>query len=184
MSEEKNDRRIRKTKKTLIEALTKLMAEKKTNRITVKELTQLADVNRSTFYIYYRDVFDMVEKVETEMLNDFTRAFYKCFTSTTNYHDLLSFFTYLFEFVQANAEICKILLGPDGEYSFLEKLKNMIQSQSCLGNDVLSVKLKYYEPFIVSGCIGVIQQWLDDDMKESPEEMASMIVDILHLELL
>lgn len=49
MEQNKVDRRTRKTKKALIEALTKLMSEKKINKITVKELTDLADVNRNIF---------------------------------------------------------------------------------------------------------------------------------------
>lgn len=49
MEQNKVDRRTRKTKKSLIEALTKLMSEKKINKITVKELTALADVNRNIF---------------------------------------------------------------------------------------------------------------------------------------
>ncbi len=184
MVEQKNDRRVRRTKKTLIEALTKLMSEKKINNITVTELTNLADVNRSTFYLYYKDIYDMVEKVESEMLDDFTREYNKCFKSTTTYENLLSFFTYLFEFVQLNAKMCKVLLGPDGDYAFLEKLKNVLKSQSCWDNDVVNIKLQYYDPFIISGCIGVIQQWLDCDMKEQPKDMASMIVELFHIELL
>lgn len=62
MEQNKVDRRTRKTRKALIEALTKLMSEKKINKITVKELTDLADVNRSTFYLYYNDIYDMLEK--------------------------------------------------------------------------------------------------------------------------
>ncbi|NSB14257.1 hypothetical protein [Clostridium beijerinckii] len=54
MEQNKVDRRIRRTKKVLIEALTKLMSEKKINKITVKELTDLADVNRNIFsFLFY-----------------------------------------------------------------------------------------------------------------------------------
>lgn len=180
MDEIKIDRRIRKTKKALVQALTTLMSEKKINSITVKEITDLADVNRSTFYLYYKDVFDMVEKIETEMFIDFSEAFHKFSESSTTYDTLLSFFTYLFEFVQSNAEMCKILLGPDGDYVFMEKLKEAIrQYQPPIANTSSKEMSHYLMPFIISGCIGVIQQWLNDDMNVSPKDMAVTILEIL-----
>lgn len=180
MQEQKIDRRIRRTKKMLLQGLTKLMSEKKINKITVKELTDLVDVNRSTFYLYYKDIFDMVEQIETEMLNDFSEAFKNLSKEAITYDNLLSFFTYLFEFVQSNAEICKILLGPDGDYTFIEKLKNTIsQSHLPLDNGVSKIKSTYLRPFIISGCIGVIQKWLEEDMNVSPKDMATIVIEMI-----
>ncbi|MDP4127528.1 MAG: TetR/AcrR family transcriptional regulator [Bacillota bacterium] len=180
MEAQKIDRRSRKTKKVLLQALTTLMSKKKMSSITVKEITDLADVNRSTFYLYYKDVFDMVETVETEILQDFSDAYNKFTKSANTYDNLLSFFTYLFEFVQSNAEICRILLGPEGDYVFLEKLKDAIkQSHPPIYNPSSEIKLHYYMPFIISGCIGVIQQWLNDEMNVSPKDMAVTIIEVL-----
>lgn len=67
MEGKREDRRIRRTKRLLIQALTKLMQQKQVNEITVKELTDLADINRGTFYLYYKDIFDMLEKIENEL---------------------------------------------------------------------------------------------------------------------
>lgn len=176
MQEQKIDRRIRKTKKVLLQSLTKLMSEKKISNITVKELTDLADVNRSTFYLYYKDIFDMVEQIETEMLADFSIAFEKLKIEGNNYENLLVFFTYVFEFIQSNAELSKILLGPEGDYSFIEKFKNaIIQSKPPFDESVSKIKIHYLRPFIISGCIGVIQQWLKDDMNVSQKDMAVII---------
>ena len=60
MAEEmkKEDRRVRRTRKILTQALTELLQQKQVNEITVKELTDLADMNRGTFYLYYKDIFD------------------------------------------------------------------------------------------------------------------------------
>jgi len=56
----------------------------------------------------------MVEQIETEILEDFYKAFEKLNNESNSYTNLLSFFTYIFEYVQDNAAMCKILLGPDG----------------------------------------------------------------------
>ncbi|WP_139905444.1 TetR-like C-terminal domain-containing protein [Clostridium thermarum] len=180
MEERKIDRRIRRTKKLLLQGLTKLMSEKKISNITVKELTDLVDVNRSTFYLYYRDIYDMVEQIETEMFNDFTEAFNRFSKETATYENLISFFTYVFEFVQDNAEMCKILLGHDGDYSFVQKFKQAITESKPLLDDSLSkIKIHFLRPFIVGGCIGIIQQWLADDMTVSPKEMAMIVTELI-----
>ncbi len=180
MEEKKLDRRIRKTKKNLLQALTKLMFKKKINSITVKELTDLADVNRSTFYLYYKDIFDMVEKIETELINDFSEAFDKFSKEAVTYDDLFSFFIYLFEFLQVNGEMFKIFLCQGGEYTFVEKLKDAIKHCKIPLDDTSSeIEAYYCMPFAISGCIGVIQQWLNDDMKTPPKDMADILVKML-----
>ena len=58
----KEDRRVKRTKKQLEKSLIQLLETKPIQDITVRELTELADINRGTFYLYYRDIFDMVSK--------------------------------------------------------------------------------------------------------------------------
>ena len=71
MSEKTADRRVRRTKKHLRQALTKLLLEKELKDISVLELTELADINRGTFYLHYRDIYDLYEKTEGEILDKF-----------------------------------------------------------------------------------------------------------------
>ena len=71
MQESKQDRRVKKTKKILKQALARLLLEKDLKDITVKELTTIADVNRGTFYLHYKDVYDLYEQLENETLNEF-----------------------------------------------------------------------------------------------------------------
>ena len=66
MENTKIDRRVRKTKALLLKGLTQLMEEKDVNHISVRELTDLVDLNRGTFYLHYRDIFDMVNQVRAE----------------------------------------------------------------------------------------------------------------------
>ena len=66
-TEKKEDRRVRRTKKLLSQGLIELMQQKQVKDITVRELADLVDVNRGTFYLYYRDIFDMLERLEEEL---------------------------------------------------------------------------------------------------------------------
>lgn len=61
------DRRVKKTKKQLRQALMDLMTEKPSKSISVRELAERADINRGTFYIHYQDVNDLLQRLEDEM---------------------------------------------------------------------------------------------------------------------
>ena len=65
--EKKTDRRIQKTKTQLRAGLAKLMQTKSLKEITVKELVEEVDINRSTFYLHYTDIYQMLESIETEL---------------------------------------------------------------------------------------------------------------------
>jgi len=179
MESSKEDRRVRRTKKMLLQALTQLLTEKKINKITVTELSELADINRATFYLYYKDVFDMMEQVENELFENFTMSLEQYTHEGFSYESSISFYTYAFEFVKEYANICKILLGPDGDYSFVEKFKKAIKSNDGIKNSGDVVQDSYIKSFVIAGFIGVIQQWIEDDMKTSPSDMARFIVDIV-----
>lgn len=62
-----NDRRIRRTRAAIQTAFLKLIVEKDINKITVKELCELADINKSTFYLHYRDMFDLAEHAKKQL---------------------------------------------------------------------------------------------------------------------
>lgn len=177
---QKEDRRIRRTKRLLLQGLTQLMAEKKINQINVTELTERADVNRSTFYLYYKDIFDMLAQVETEIFREFSATLEKYSRTAVTYDDSLAFFVYVFEFIKEHAELCKILLGPDGDYTFVEKFKKAIhEEQPPMGNFNDKIDCRYAMPFIVSGCIGVVQQWLEENMATPPKEMAAFVLEMI-----
>ena len=68
---EKTDRRIRRTKALLSRGLIQLMEKKDIRDISVKELAELADINRGTFYLHYNDIYDLLAQVEDEMFVEF-----------------------------------------------------------------------------------------------------------------
>lgn len=70
MEENKTDRRIRKTKAQLLQSLMTLMLEKDIKDISVKELSDLADINRGTFYLHYYDTSDVLDDILNEILKE------------------------------------------------------------------------------------------------------------------
>lgn len=65
------DSRVRRTKKLIRQGLVELAKTKRINKITVKELTDYIEINRGTFYLHYKDVYDLVDALENELYTDF-----------------------------------------------------------------------------------------------------------------
>lgn len=64
------DRRTIRTKKMIRSALAELIDEKGFNNISVTDLTQRADINRGTFYLHYVDKYDLLERIENEIIQE------------------------------------------------------------------------------------------------------------------
>ena len=177
-TEKKEDRRVRRTKKLLTQALTQLLQEKQINEITVKELTDLADMNRGTFYLYYKDMFDMLEKIEDGMFEALDAIV------SLHEHDDVSQQTKpilldLFRFIQDNQEMCRVLLSPHGDMNFLHRLNEVVR-EKCLRawpnirKEKGEADFDYHYSFVVFGCAGIIRAWVNRNCSESAEKMAEM----------
>ena len=71
MNEQTLDRRVRKTRTQLRKCLSILLETKKIQNITVKELAQMADINRGTFYLHYKDVYVLLDHIQKDLLREF-----------------------------------------------------------------------------------------------------------------
>lgn len=183
MKQENLDRRIRKTRRILRECLTSLLKEKKIQEITVREISDLADINRGTFYLHYRDVFDLMDQIETELLDELEEVLSKYRPG-----DFLSkpsgIFKEVYTLVKENADIVAILIGENGDLNFVNRLNSIVR-EKCLKDwmelyrTANPASFNAYYAFIVAGCIGIVQYWLGDGMKEGPEQMAFMTEQII-----
>ena len=64
------DLRVKKTKSAIINSFLELRSKKPLERITVKELSDLAQINKATFYLHYKDIYDLSESLEDELLDN------------------------------------------------------------------------------------------------------------------
>lgn len=72
-----NDRRIRYTRYALQNALIVCMQQKPFNRITVREICETADINRSTFYMHYKDIYELLDEIEEQVYQEIDAIFPK-----------------------------------------------------------------------------------------------------------
>lgn len=169
----KSDRRVRRTKRVLAVVLVDLLKEKPLNRITVKEVTEIADVNRATFYRHFKDIYDMFHRIEDELLADFKKNV--TVQPLRNYEDLLAFYTKIFDFVAENSDLGQLLCGPNSDQSLLEKFKVIVFDFFDNNHDSLPDIHHYTNSFIVAGFVEVIKQWLDENMPIPAQQMAEFV---------
>jgi AcrR family transcriptional regulator len=183
------DLRVIRTKKSIREALVDLIEEKGFEAISVKDITTRAKINRGTFYAHYQDKYDLMTKCEEEIMLGMSRMAKQNFPSLiaaleTNSPTLEPFnlAVSIFEYLNENSGFMKAVLGPKGDLSFQTRLKDFMW-QTIFGDGVnafikeenLLVPGQYLVSYIASAHIGVIQQWLNSGMKESPQEIARIL---------
>jgi AcrR family transcriptional regulator len=172
-----NNRSVRNTKKKLLDGLLSLMRQKTISCITVRELTELVDVNRGTFYFHYADIYDMVSKVEEEFFREFNAIIDHMISKAPISGRPPEVLVNIFSICAENRELCEILLGPNGDAAFVDRIK-IIVDEKCsvawksVGAHMSQTEYEYFNAFIINGCIGLLQKWLKTSCVQSPEEMA------------
>lgn len=184
------DRRSNKTRKLLEEALIRLMVEKGFDKISIKDLTEAADINRGTFYLHYKDKYDLLEQKEAEILGQIAEVRKKIIKENTdiafpsNRENLVSVFTQVYTYLKANADFMRVILGPNGDLNFQMKAKSLIEESLInivtINSNVDSMTLKYASTMASSAQLGIIQKWLRTGMEESPEELAYFVSEVIY----
>lgn len=176
MAQEKMDRRVRRTKTLLLQGLIQLMGEKDIKDISVKELSDLADINRGTFYLHYSDVYDMLGKIEEELFQEFNDILERDLALDGSGPVIpRPVLLDLFIFLDHNRALAKVLIGSHGDMAFVNRLKDLVKEKLRMLMDHAERSVEHFEyfySFMVSGCIGVIECWLNQESPVSPEEIA------------
>ena len=172
------DRRVRKTKDILKKSLINIMKEKSISSITVKELCEKADINRGTFYLHYAGVFNFLEEIENELFEEFHDMILSHEISK-NKIITKPILENIFTFVKNNNDFCMIVLCERGDVAFVKKIVSIIYEKgyndwsNIFNKNDKDLFDKYYS-FILYGAIGLIDYWLKNGLKESPEYMAML----------
>jgi transcriptional regulator, TetR family len=160
----KNNQRTRLSKILLKNALMDLLSEKgSVTKISVRELCERADLNRSTFYAHYSEPKELLEEVEAELL-DATREHLQKIGAENDigaHRYLLSFLIYIKE----NDKPFRTLLIDAGDPEFRSKFmqQSIIQFVENLDIAFPKEQEQYIYSYILNGSTGVIIQWMRSD---------------------
>lgn len=177
----KTDRRVRRTRALLQQSLIQLMAQKEIKDITVKELTDLADITRGTFYLHYSDIYDILRSMEYEMFVEFNEILNRSLSLDKEGSMPEVILTDIFSLLERRRDMAKVMMGPHGDLAFVNHLKNLVKERiyQVLAQKKSGCEYDYAEAFAVSGCVGVVETWLYHPSPLPPHRIAKVCCDML-----
>jgi len=177
--EAKEDRRVRKTKKALREGLAELLADKSIQYITVRELTDKADVHRSTFYANFKDIYDLYNHIEETVVDELNNIL----LSVQNLESA-QIVILLLQFISDNKQVSRLVLGNNASSAFLHRISALFKGlcnthwQQIHNLSIPTHKLGVYTHFLYSGYLGVISEWVASDFALPENELVELLSDI------
>lgn len=153
------------TKANLRDAFWQLYTQKPLDKISVREITDLAGYNRGTFYLYYRDVYDIFSQIEDELLEKIRTALTDS-TQQSDVFDLSAHMGIFLELMQTHSKYASVLLSDHGDPHFASRLKELLLP--FLNRYFLPTgKMNAYEQqllseFYLAGLLAAIIRWNRD----------------------
>jgi len=187
MKREKADRRIKYTKMMLKNGIIMLLEDNPISKITVKKLCEVADINRSTFYSHYTDVYDLLRQLELEVTMELTDFISEhIFTDKTE--EIVQVMNVMLEYIGENSDLFKVLLSENGDISFQRDLMRITQHKSITDlhnlKNINTQTSEFIQCFFLAGSISIIREWLQEGMTNSPREISELITKLLYEGLL
>lgn len=159
-----------KRKKSSIEKIEKvfiqLIQKKNIEEISVSMICELADLNRSTFYSNYIDIYDLAEKVMKNMEIEFGQ-----FQLSNNAKQDSNGYLNMFRYIKDNQIFFKTYFKLESYSKSLPTQYNIELAEKYYDNKYID----YHIEFFRAGLNAIIKKWLDGGCKETPEEINEII---------
>lgn len=160
------DRRIGKTKKAIKNALIILLGKKDMAQITVKELSDLADINRKTFYSHYQSIGDIFNEIENDLISSL-QGIMQEFKFDNNRSQIHHLFKRLNNLINEDFDFYQRLVRLDASASLVKKIKDLIKN-AVLPNIIAKTKmapdlLAMSVEFVTAGVVSMYIEWLYSD---------------------
>ncbi len=166
-------RNVIRSKRLIKKAVMKLILKKNPADIKVTEITNLADINRGTFYAHYSTIFDVISEIEDDLINDFLHnlkssrniPFCQLTDSSQRLHAIN--FSFIEEMLQHGYKHQKLILKhynrnlfPNLTLKFKEKIYNhILQHSEISSSEQVQLDYKIIISFMVSGYVGLVTDW-------------------------
>ena len=124
----KLDRRVKYTRMVITNSFIKLLGEKPLSKVSVKEICDLADVNRATFYKHYADPYDLLAQIEQELIADINKYLYGMQYGDMG-TDAVNTLEKIFKYIREHVDLCQILLSDSTELRFRDKIVEVVQRE-------------------------------------------------------
>lgn len=174
------DRRVKRTKKAMRDALFELLETKSINQISVTELTTRADVNRSTFYFYYTDLIDMLQQIQNEAYQLFSDVVNESTASVDSIDDFTEYAESLLNFCKEHETLCRFIINNDINNQLFHQIQVLMTNNIPNTKDKFSKSnpARYATSFILTAITGVLIDWMNEGMEISTHELANFFANI------
>lgn len=170
----KNNSRYKESSEKIETAFLSLILKHGYENVTVSQIVKEAGINRSTFYCHYDDINDLIIKVE--------KRFAKATASIFDFGENKSHqaFIDMFTFIKNNAHFYKAFLSLP--YSTSAENKTKIEVLENIGRKAGgklagNIGIYYRASFFGAGIKEMCRLWLERGCKETPEQMATLLID-------
>lgn len=188
MIKAKEDRRTAYSKRIIRESLYELMKDKPLNKITVTEICEKADVNRSTFYAYYTDIYDLHQKIIEEFFS-IQKSVIKHIRDSIMNKNSLSDFTYgdfyeiiynYLKTVEENVELYKFIFNQNADnavHANFAKItyQTIKEVLSPVIEEERAVELRKAFTFVVGGTTALIMTWVEKNCDTPIDELTGFV---------
>lgn len=172
------DRRIKRTQKSLAKALIALTLAKDYDDVTIRDITQYADVGYATFFRHYHDKDALLESVLDVVLDELMLLF----STPLPGNDDVQTGLLLFQYVQQHSEVISVLLRSGAASSLVKRIietraQSTFDTRDAHSETSIPSDIAAYH--IVTSSISLVQWWLEQGMPYPPEQMGSVYYELI-----
>lgn len=175
------DLRVIRTRRLIKDAVIDLLHEVDINKLTVNRIAQRAQINRVTFYLHYKDIPDMLEKMVEEMIDEIDRIRVKQAGENTIEKPEWETLVNLLEHIAENAKFFKVVLitvqTPIFHERFIEIISELVKDSTEIDSllNKADIQKDIATWYVTSAISGTIISWMQNDMPYSPKYLAKQI---------
>lgn len=180
------DRRVRKSKRAIKQAFIQLLKENNLDRITIQQISDLADVNRGTFYLNYEDKYALLDEMENEQIEkikgfvDIRKMDLSTKTSDRFIEDFANkIIKNVITHIEHNIEFYQVILNLERKSQIEEQLADIVRSniKHLIGNkdNVFGIPENYYLSYVVGSMMSMIKYWVSDENRVSVDELVNYV---------
>ncbi|CAM3908464.1 TetR/AcrR family transcriptional regulator [Cohnella lubricantis] len=184
------DPRVQRTRELIRNAFVDLLEEMDLEKITVNRIAERAKINRVTFYLHYRDIPDMIDKIADDIMKEMKEALEKGEaelemrkTDISDDRTHSTVFVRMLEYIERNAKLFKLMLATKRVPAFTDRFHRMTIEQLSArieqrfaNQSAPSVPADISTWYLYSAHIGTIVIWLQHDMPYRPQYLADQMM--------
>ena len=171
----KNEIKSNKTKKKICDTYIEIYKQKEINQITIKEITDKAGYNRSTFYIYYKDIYDLHDQIKASIIHKAKKEAQKLNNQVFSFKEL---FKVIMNFYIKNEKYLTTLIAKDN--TLAERIKKELKPvmTNLLKKELNKPEYDYLIEYHINAVFGLINFWINNNKNITIDELFRLLYKI------